>query len=157
MPEKVAGFCTGGGGDNFIHKDFEGEDWGAGFLLYRDGTKVLVEGNYITSGGMDDVVEAYGSGGRLTANLTFGSPLSVFSKEGISYAVEKAEFTHGWTRPAVDEYESLGYKNELAHFLACARGEAEQSPGTTAEAGFNVFRIVDGLYRSHREGRTVAL
>lgn len=157
MPEKVAGFCSPGGTANFIHRDMEGEDWGAGFLLYPDGTKALVEGNYITTGGMNDIIEIYGSDGRLSVDLTFGSPLSVFSKHGISYAVEKAEFTQGWTRPAVNENESLGYKNELAHFLACLRGEVKQVPGTTAEAGFGIFRIIDALYRSHREERTIKL
>ena len=157
MPEKVVGVCNGGGEDNFVHRDMEGEDWGGGFLLYSDGRKALVEGNYITTGGMDDVIEVYGSEGRLSVDLTFGSPLSVFSKKGISYAVEKAEFTQGWTRPAVNENESLGYRNELAHFLACMRDEAPQVPGTTAEAGFNVFRIIDGIYRSHREERTIKL
>jgi predicted dehydrogenase len=157
MPSRVTGLCTPGGEGNFIQKDFEGEDWGLGVLHFPTGEKALVEGNYITSGGMDDIIEAYGSEGRIRVDLTFGSPLSVFSKKGIDYAVEKAEFTHGWTRPAINENESLGYRNELSHFLACLKDGVPQHPGTEAEAGFNVFRIIEALYRSNREGKTIAL
>ncbi len=157
VPERVTGCCNGGGADNFIHTDFEGEDWGLGILHYPNGERALVEGNYITAGGMDDSLEVYGTGGVIKVDLTFGSPLSVFSKDGISYAVEKAEFTHGWTRPAVNENESLGYKDELGHFLACIRGEAEQLQSTTAEAGYNVLRIVDAIYRSNKLQQTVSL
>jgi len=157
MPERVTGCCNGGGADNFVHKDFEGEDWALGVLHYPNGEKALVEGNYITTGGMDDSMEAYGTEGVIKVDLTFGSPLSVFSKNGISYAVEKAEFTHGWTRPAVDENESLGYKDELTHFLDCVRNDTPQVAATTAEAGFAVLRTVEAIYRSHREERTIAL
>jgi predicted dehydrogenase len=157
MPSKVTGFCSPGGGENFIHKDFEGEDWGMGVLHFPNGEKALVEGNYITSGVMEDVVEVYGSEGRIRADITFGSPLSVFSKKGIDYAVEKAEFTHGWTHPAIDENESLGYRNELSHFLECTRDNREQTRGTDAQSGFNTFRVIDALYRSHRAGKTVSL
>jgi predicted dehydrogenase len=106
---------------------------------------------------MDDVVEVYGSEGRIRAEITFGGPLSVFSKYCFDYAVEKAEFTHGWTNPAVDENESLGYRNELSHFLACMQDDREQMHGTDAQSGFNTFRIIDALYRSHREGKTISL
>ena len=58
---------------------FEGEDWGIGILGYESGIQVVVEGNYVTRGGMDDIVEIYGSGGVIKADLTFGSPLSVYS------------------------------------------------------------------------------
>ena len=157
MPCKVTGFCSPGGEENFIHKDFEGEDWGLGVLDYSSGQKALIEGNYITTGGMDDVVEAYGSQGRITADITFGSPLSVFSIKGIDYAIEKTEFTNGWTRPAIDENDSLGYRNELGHFLSCLKDGSQQMHGTDAQSGFNTFRIIDALYRSHRGGKTISL
>ena len=157
MPSKVTAFCTPGGEKNFIHKDFEGEDWALGVLDYPGGQKALLEGNYITSGGMEDTVEVYGSEGRASVDITFGSPLSVFSKKGIDYAVEKAEFTQGWTKPAINENESLGYRNELAHFLGCIRDGTEQMQGTDAQSGFNTFRIIDTLYRSVREGKTISL
>lgn len=157
MPERVTGCCNGGLDSNFVHTDFEGEDWGLAVLHYPGGQRAVVEGNYITSGGMDDRVEVYGSEGVVKVDLTFGSPLSVFSKPGIAYAVEKAEFTQGWTRPAVNENESLGYKDELTHFLSCIRDNSAQVPATTADAGLAVFRIVDAIYRSNREGRTVTV
>ena len=106
---------------------------------------------------MEDVVEVYGSEGRIRVDITFGGPLSVFSKKGIDYAVEKAEFTHGWTRPAVDENETLGYRKELAHFLGCMKDGLEQISSTNAQSGYNTFRIIDALYRSCREGKTVSL
>ena len=157
MPLKVTGFRTPGGMKNFIQKDFEGEDWGMGVLEFPNGEKALIEGNYITSGGMEDVVEVYGSEGRARVDITFGGPLSVFSKKGIDYAVEKAEFTHGWTRPAIDENESLGYRNELSHFLSCMKDGREQLSGTDAQAGFNTFRIIDALYQSYREEKAIYL
>ena len=157
MPERVTGCCSGGLDGNFIHTDFEGEDWGIAVLHYPGGQRAVVEGNYITSGGMDDRIEVYGTEGVIKVDLTFGSPLSVFSKPGISYAVEKAEFTQGWTRPAVNENESLGYKDELTHFLSCIRNNSAQVPATTAQAGLAVLRIVDAIYQSNREGRTVTV
>ncbi len=157
MPIQVTGLANGGLEENFLHKDFEGEDWGLGILHFPGGERALVEGNYITTGGMDDIIEIYGAEGLIKVELTFGSPLSVFSKKGIDYAVEKAEFTHGWTRPAVNENESLGYKNELSHFLACLKGEERQHPGTTVLAGYNVFCIIEALYRSNREGKTIQM
>ena len=126
-------------------------------LSYADGTRALVEGNYITRGGMDDVIEIYGEEGVIKVDLTFGGPISAYSAKGYGYAVEKADFTHGWTRPAVDENHSLGYRDELTHFLSCVRGESKQLNGTTARDGFHIFEIIDALYRSSREGRRVDL
>jgi len=157
MPETVIGSCSDGGQNNLMHPQFEGEDWGIGILKFKDGTRAVIEGNYVTRGGMDDTVEIYGTEGVLKADLTFGNPLSVFSMDGYGYAVEKAEFTKGWTRPAVDEHASLGYKDELAHFSACKEGLEKQRRGTTAEAGFNILRIIDAVYRSSREGRDIKL
>jgi len=156
MPEKIMGRCSDGGENNLLHKNFEGEDWGIGILTYKNGVKVSVEGNYITTGGMDSFVEIYGSEGLLRIDLTFGSPITAYSRKGYGYAVEKADFTHGWTKPAVDEHASLGYKNELAHFISCIRGKEKQDEGTTAESGLNILRIIlEGIYKSHREGREV--
>jgi predicted dehydrogenase len=106
---------------------------------------------------MDDVIEFYGTEGVLKVDMTFGGPLSVYSRPGFGYAVEKADTTKGWTRPAVKESEALGYKDEMTHFIDCIEGRATQNKGTTAEAGFNALRIIKTLYRSHAEKRTVSI
>ncbi len=157
MPKAVVGSCSGGGTGNLMHAELEGEDWGIGVLEYADGSRVVVEGNYVTAGGMEDFVEIYGTDGVIKVEMTFGSPLSVYSRKGFAYAIEKADFTHGWTRPAVDEHANLGYKDELAHIAACRAGAAQQMKGTRAEDGLAVLRIVDAIYRSHREGRRISL
>ena len=83
--------------ENLEHRECEGEDWGIGILTYAEGTQAVVEGNYLTTGGMEDVVEIYGTEGVVKVDLTFGSPLHVYSRKGYGYAMEKADFTHGWT------------------------------------------------------------
>lgn len=157
MPVSVIGKCSGGGEKNMVHKKMEGEDWSFGILSFADGTEVTVEGNYVTRGGMDDVVELYGTDGRLTVDMTFGNPLSVFSMKGYGYAIEKAEFTQGWTKPAVDEHQTLGYKDELRHFKDCFTGDAKQMKGTKAEDGLNVLKIIDAIYRSNSAGTKINL
>lgn len=157
MPDSIVGICTDGLEGNFVHKKMEGEDWGIGILTYNRGPRVVIEGNYITTGGMDDIIEFYGTEGVLKVDLTFGSPLNVYSRPGYVYAVEKADTTKGWTRPAVNESEALGYKDEMKHFLECIEGLEEQHKGTTAEAGFNALKIILAIYRSNSEKRTVEL
>jgi predicted dehydrogenase len=156
-PRMVVGRCSGGGSANLVHKKMEGEDWGVGILTYPDGTQVVVEGNYVTAGGMEDSVEVYGVDGVIKVEMTFGSPLNVYSRKGFGYAIEKADFTHGWTRPALDENTSLGYRDEFEHFAKCLTGETQQVKGTTAEDALAVLRVIDAIYRSHKEGRAVEL
>jgi predicted dehydrogenase len=157
LPDAVRCVCSGGMEKNMVHKGLEGEDWAIGVMSYADGSQAVVEGNYVTRGGMHDVVEIYGSEGRLDVDLTFGSPLSVYSAKGIDYSIEKTDFTQGWTRPAVNEFLSLGYRDELQHFVDCISGRAEQAPGTRAEDGFAVLRIVEALYRANKTGSMVKL
>ncbi|NJL72852.1 MAG: Gfo/Idh/MocA family oxidoreductase [Candidatus Competibacteraceae bacterium] len=122
LPRRVTAVCSGGLEANLAHKRLEGEDFAIGVMSYDDGTQAVVEGNYVTRGGMHDVIEVYGEEGRLSVDLTFGSPLSVYSVSGIDYAIEKTDFTSGWTRPAVNEFQSLGYLDELRHFVDCLAG-----------------------------------
>ena len=106
---------------------------------------------------MDDVIEFYGTEGVIKVDLTFGSPLTVYSPGGYSYAVEKADFTHGWTRPAIDEYYSLGYRDELQHFVDCVMDGSPQAAGTRVEDGFEVLRMIFAIYESNRTGSVVRL
>jgi predicted dehydrogenase len=152
---EVLGKTTGGLNANYVHKDFEGEDWAVGILKFADGRHAFVEGNYITVGGMDDAVEIYGTEGLIKVALTFGSNVDVYSRKGYGYAIEKADFTHGWTKPAVDEFYSLGYVREIAYFIDCVLHDRQPKFGVNGATGLECLKIVQALYRSAEEDRTV--
>jgi len=152
---EVTGKMTGGGDENFVHKDFGGEDFSMGMMRFKQGEFAFIEGNYITRGGMDDKVEIYGETGVLKVDLTFSSPIRCFSLDGISYAIEKADHTKGWTRPAVDEFYNLGYVTELAYFVDCVRLDKEPFYGVDGEAGRACVELVSAFYESHAADRTV--
>ena len=152
---EVVGATTEGLKENLIHHQMEGEDFGVAFLTLADGSRALIEGNYITLGGMDDCVELYGTKGVLKVDLTFGSPISVYSTEGYSYVLEKADVSTGWTRPAVDEFYSLGYQTELAAFIKCVKEDLQIPEGAGASDGLAALAIIKAAYISAKEGRPV--
>jgi predicted dehydrogenase len=152
---EVFGKCNGGLQDNYVHKDNGGEDFALGILKFANGEHAFVEGNYITVGGMDDKVEVYGSEGNIKADLTFGSCLSVYSRPGYKYAIEKTDNTLGWTKPAVDEFLNLGYVDELAYAVDCVRRDQEPSYGCSGQLGLACVEIVDAMYKSNASGKVV--
>ena len=154
---EVMGRTSGGGKRNLKHRSMEGEDWAAGILTFEDGTFGLVEGNYITMGGLDDIIEIYGTKGVMKINLSQGSPISVYSSHGYSYAIEKTETTKGWTRPAVDEEWSLGYPDEISHFVDCVRLDRDPMWGIRGEDGRAALQIVTAIYESAKGGRAIKL
>lgn len=152
---EVTGHISGGGDKNLKHSYFEGEDWSAAMLTFEDRTRAFVEGNYITCGGLDDIIEVYGNKGVIKANLSQGSPLSVYSLDGYSYAIEKAEITKGWTKPAIDEEAALGYTDEIAHFVDCVLEDKEPIWGVRGEDGLVALKITMAIYESARTGRAI--
>ncbi len=152
---EVIGKVNGGSEDNYVHKDNTGEDWGLGVLKFKDGQHAFVEGNYITVGGMDDKIEIYGTEGVIKIDLTFGSCVDVYSRPGYSYALEKTDNTLGWTKPAVDEFHNLGYVDELAYAVDCVLNDEEPFYGVSAKAGVSCIELIDAMYRSSREGKTI--
>lgn len=152
---EVSGRMTGGLGENFVHHDFEGEDFGLGFMRFANGEFAFVEGNYVTVGGMDDKVEVYGTEGVLKADLTFGSNIDCYSRKGISYSIEKTDHNLGWTKPAVDEFYNLGYVDEMAYFVDCVIKREQPAYGVSARAGLTGVELVQAFYKSNREGRVI--
>lgn len=152
---EVIGKANGGGENNYVHKDNTGEDWAVGIMKFAHGQHAFVEGNYVTVGGMDDAVEIYGTKGVIKVSLTFGSPISVYSRPGYSYALEKTDHTLGWTKPAVDEFYNLGYVAELAYAVDCVLRDKEPMYGVSGKMGLACLEIVDAMYRSNKEGRKI--
>lgn len=140
---------------NLVHQGMEGEDWGAAILTLDNGTYAFIEGNYITLGGMDDRIEIYGTKGSLHLNLTMGNPLNVYSETGYKYVVEKADISKGWTRPAVDEFYSLGYQTEIDTFVKSIRDRTPVPAGGSGEDGLAALAIIKAAYISAQEKRPV--
>jgi predicted dehydrogenase len=152
---EVSAMCTGGEEKNFIHKKNGGEDFGMGMMKFANGQFAFIEGNYITVGGMDDVVEIYGSTGNIKINLTFGSPIKVYSRGGYSYSIEKSDNTLGWTWPAVDEFHNLGYVQELAYAVDCVANNKEIMYGCSPELGVACVEIITAMYESNKKGKII--
>jgi predicted dehydrogenase len=154
---EVTAKTSGGLENNYVHKEFEGEDWAVGIMKFKDGRYAVVEGNYITVGGMDDNVEIYGSEGRMIIDMTFSSPIKCYSRQGIDYAIEKTDFTHGWTKPAVDEFYNLGYVHELGYFVDCVLKNESPKFGVDGATGVMCMKVISAMYQSAKEGRSVAI
>ncbi len=152
---EVIGKTNGGGKNNYVHKDNSGEDWALGIMKFANGEQAFVEGNYITVGGMDDKVEIYGTEGVIKIDLTFGSPISIYSRPGYSYCIEKTDNTLGWTKPAVDEFYNLGYVKELAYVVECVLNNKEPIYSLSGEMGLKCVEIIQAMYQSNREGKTI--
>lgn len=149
---ELVAMTSGGGGSNLIHRTMEGEDWAGCMMRFDDGTTALLEANYVTSGGMEDVIDLYGTDGCLHLDLTFSSAIQCYSIPGLSYSVEKAEITTGWSKPAVDEKFNLGYVSEIRYFMECCAADVDARVGLRGEDGLEALRVVDLIYKSAREG-----
>ena len=147
--------CNGGLKDNYVHKENSGEDFAVGIMKFAHGEHALIEGNYITVGGMEDKVEIYGSEGNIKADLTFGSCLNVYSRPGYGYAIEKADNTLGWTRPAVDEFHNLGYVDELVYAVNCVIENKEPIYGCSGRLGLACIEIIEAMYKANAAGKAV--
>lgn len=149
---ELTAMTSGGGNSNFLHKKMEGEDWAACMMKFEDGTSALLEANYLTMGGMEDVIDIYGTNGCLHVDLTFSSPVHCYSIKGLSYTVEKAEVTTGWSRPAVDEKFNLGYVSEIRHFMECCLKNQDAKTGLRGVDGKDALEVIQLIYKSAREG-----
>jgi predicted dehydrogenase len=153
---EVAAMCSGGQEQNLRHKKLEGEDWGAAVVRFEDGFHALIEGNYISEGGMEDVIDFYCTEGCLHLDLSFSSAIHAFSKNGLDYTVEKASVTTGWSRPSVDERNNLGYPAEMNHFVECALAGKDAQKGMRGIDGLEALRLVKMIYKSAREKKFIS-
>lgn len=149
---ELVAMTSGGLESNFIHKTMEGEDWSTCIIKFADGTSALLEANYVTMGGMEDVIDIYGTTGCMHIDLTFSSAIKCYSIPGLSYTVEKAEITTGWSKPAVDEKFNLGYVNEIRHFMECCCGNKDAKVGLRGVDGLEALKVINLVYQSARDG-----
>lgn len=149
---ELVAMTSGGGNKNFLHKKMEGEDWSTCIMKFDDGTSALIESNYITMGGMEDVIDIYGTKGCMHVDLTFSSAINCYSIPGLSYTVEKAEITTGWSKPAVDEKFNLGYVGEIRHFMESCLKNQDAKTGLRGIDGLEALEVISLIYKSAKEG-----
>ena len=149
---ELTGMTSGGGDNNMVHRKMEGEDWAGAFLRFADGTYATLEANYVTVGGMEDVLDIYCEQGCIHVDLSFSGPVKVFSIPGLDYTVEKAEITTGWSHPAVDEKYNLGYCGEINHFVECAVNGVDAQVGLRGKDGLETLKVINLIYKSAKEG-----
>ena len=150
--ESLTAMTSGGKDTNLVHKGMEGEDWAGAFMRFADGTYATLEANYVTVGGMEDILDIYCEKGCIHVDLSFSGPVRVFSIPGLDYTVEKAEITTGWSTPAVDEKYSLGYCGEINHFVDCALQDTDAQVGLRGKDGLETLKVINLIYRSAKEG-----
>ncbi len=149
---ELTAMTSGGLSGNLRHTKIEGEDWAACMMKFDDGMVALLEANYVAMGGMEDVVDIYGTEGCLHIDLTFSSPINGYSVPGFKYTVEKAEVTTGWSRPAVDEKFNLGYIDEIRHFMTACKNNEDAKKGLRGIDGYETLKVINLIYRSSKEG-----
>ena len=153
--QELIAMTSGGLLQNLVHNKMEGEDWAGAFVRFQDGTYATLEANYVTVGGMEDVMDIYCEQGCVHVDLSFSGPVKAFSIPGLDYTVEKAEITTGWSTPAVDEKYSLGYCGEINHFVDCAIIGADAKIGLRGIDGLETLKVINLIYKSAREGVSI--
>ncbi len=149
---ELTAMTSGGGENNIIHQKMEGEDWAGAFMRFADGTYATLEANYITTGGMEDILDVYCEKGTIHVDLSFSGPVKVFSIPGLDYTIEKAEVTTGWSNVAVDEKYTLGYCGEINHFVDCALEGKDAQVGLRGIDGYETLRVINLIYKAAKEG-----
>jgi predicted dehydrogenase len=136
-----------------LHHSTDCEDNALALVRYGDKVVAQVEASWTQRGGMAVDLEIWGDEGMITYDRSgVSQPIKVFSKRKTDrYFSEKAEQDQGWLFPTVQEYWRYGYYSELRHFVECIRDG--KKPLFTFQDGWEVNRIIDKAYASHRSGQ----
>lgn len=136
-----------------LHHATDCEDNALALIRYGDGLVGQVEASWTQRGGMAVDFEVWGDEGMITYDRSgLSQPIKVFSKKSTDrYFSEKVEHNQGWLFPTVQEYWRYGYYQEIRHFVECLR--ENKPPLLTFQHGWEVNRIIDKAYASHRSGR----
>jgi myo-inositol 2-dehydrogenase/D-chiro-inositol 1-dehydrogenase len=120
-------------------------------LLFESGVTASCEASWILQGGMQSVLEVWGTRGHLAVDLLGETGIRVFTPKGSAVAGTAPGWAHGLTHPAREN----GYPQELSHFLGCFReGRVPEEGG---EDGLAVLEILQAAYASARAGRRITL
>ena len=120
-------------------------------LTFESGVTASCEASWILQGGMQSVLEVWGTEGHLVVDLLGETGLHVFTPKGSARAGTGA----GWSPALAEWVRENGYPQELRHFLRCFRDGVV--PEESGDDGLAVLEILQAAYASAREGRRIAL
>jgi predicted dehydrogenase len=128
-------------------KPIDAEDHAIGLVRYESGAIGQFEVSWTFRGGLDLRDEIMGSEGTIWSNGFMRTGLEVFtSGKGSGYLAEKSESDQGWTYPAGDELNELGYNHMFADMFDSL--EQNRAPKETFYDGYVVNAIMDAAYQS---------
>ena len=128
-------------------KPIVAEDHAIGLVKYEGGAIGQFEVSWTFRGGLDLRDEVMGSEGTIWSNGFMRTGLEVFtSGKGTGYMAEKAETDQGWTFPAGDELNELGYNHMFAEMFDAL--DHQKEPKETFYDGYIVNAIMDAAYLS---------
>lgn len=128
-------------------KPIDAEDHAIGLVKYESGAIGQFEVSWTFRGGLDLRDEVMGSEGTIWSNGFMRTGLEVFtSGKGTGYMAEKAETDQGWTFPAGDELNELGYNHMFTDMFDAL--DQNRAPKETFYDGYVVNAIMDAAYLS---------
>jgi len=131
---------------------YDVEDFGTALVRLQNGATIQLSASWVAHLEENDIIETRILGTRGGALIRRHSPgetdrLQVFSRvEGVPVRI--SPIAKG--EPRIDSYA-----NEVAHFVACARGEA--TPLVTPEQALDVLLVLETAYASAAEGRELRI
>ena len=134
-----------------------GEDNALVLLKHKDSELAQAENSWVTRGGLEFHVEVYGGNGTVFVNISREAGISLFTAQGASKIsgtgetiTETTETKKGRVFPALNEHATLGFVDEIKHFLSSL--STGQKAIETFEEGYLVNKIIDAAYRSAKSG-----
>jgi len=135
-----------------LHKDrTEMEDHVVIMMGFEDGSVGQAESSWALKGGMDSILEVFGTKGVVYADLLKGMGLKAYTEEGF----DMWEPNKGWTHPHFEWDWENGYPQEDRHFLECAR--SGEKPLESGDDGLYIMELIYAAYHSAATGRRVYL
>ncbi|MGC8927971.1 MAG: Gfo/Idh/MocA family protein [Myxococcota bacterium] len=119
-------------------------------IEFENGVIANLEASWALKGGMDSVMECYGTEGVIYADLLRGGGIKCFSERGFTNDPKESR---GWTFPEYDWNYQNGYPQEMQHFVDCIL--YNKKPIESAEDGKVVLEIMIAAYLSAATGRKI--
>jgi predicted dehydrogenase len=134
-----------------------GEDNALVLLKHKDSELAQAENSWVTRGGLEFHVEVYGGNGRMFVDISREAGISLFTAQGASKIsgagetiMETTETKKGRVFPALNEHATLGFVDEIKHFLSSL--STGQKAIETFEEGYFVNKVIGAAYRSAKSG-----